>query len=183
MTPIDETLLIAPVGYAVIDRKTEERHEFEELVNRLPWKHNNLAPHEPRMPPHEYVLESWCDPVSFHRVRFIIRNHPESFDAYFRAYQRPMRYLEVGDRRYSPTAIGEKRFLNRCWIDSVEPPRRVDEGGEPIPLEEWGAEKPYWPRGSGYGEWKRGEDGEWVFQPSDGPVSGNAGRRAENDSG
>jgi hypothetical protein len=73
-----------------------------------------------------------------------------------------MRYLEVGERRYWPTAIRAKRFLNRCWLDSVEPPRRVDQGARPIPPDEWGASEPYWPQGFGYGEWRR-EAGRWVF--------------------
>lgn len=167
---MEESLEIATRGYAVINEATRELFELEDLVVALPWKHNELAPHEPRMPPHEYVLEDWCDPVVYRRLEFLIRNHGESFDAYFRAYRRPNRYLEVGAWRYWPTATESERFLNRCRLDAVEPPRRVDEGARPISLEEWGAELPYWPRGSGYGEWKR-EEGEWVFHPSDTPVS------------
>ncbi len=54
---------------------------------------------------------------------------PDSFLAYFRGYQRPNRYWEAPDGlRYWRT-----RFeLNRCTLDSVEPPRRVDQGAKPI---------------------------------------------------
>jgi hypothetical protein len=34
-----------------------------------------------------------------------------------------------------------------------------------MPPSEWGA-RPYWPQGSGYGEWKRRKRGELVFVPA-----------------
>lgn len=41
---------------------------------------------------------------------------------------------------------------NRCTLDSVEAPRQVDEGAQPICWQEWGAEQAYLPRGSGWSE-------------------------------
>lgn len=64
--------------------------------------------------------------------------------------------------RYWRTRHGRVAAVNRCRLDSTEPPRRVDEGGKPIPPGEWDARYPYWPQGSGYGDWKW-EDGRWVF--------------------
>lgn len=157
-------------------------YDFEWAISRLPWRHNDLAPHEPRMPPHEYVLKDvdadWLP--AYEMAYVMITQSPESYLAYFRAYQNPMRYLEVGDYRYWPTGLGRKRlFLNRCLLDSVEPPRRVDEGARPIPLGEWGAELPYWPQGSGYGVWRW--EGRWVFYPTDEPTTWGQDERQQLD--
>ena len=51
-----------------------------------------------------------------------------TYRAYFRGYQSPMRYWEAPDgRRY-----WLKFMINRCWPDSVERLRRVDEGATAI---------------------------------------------------
>lgn len=146
-------------------------HSADSLIGSLRWRHNDLAPHEPRMPPHEYALKQWFSGEqlrAFDLLSFLIRNHPESFDAYFRAYRYPTRYLVLGELRYWFSALGSKFFLNRARVDSTEPVRRVDEGATRIELEQWGAQQAYWPEGSGYGEWKR-EDGQWVFYPAPAP--------------
>ena len=167
-------------NYNIKDLDSGRLFEWSTVVSGLPWRHNQLAPHEPRMPPHEYVLRDWCEgeqAVLYEVAGFVIDSSPKSYDAYFRAYQGPMKYMEVGtepgDFRYWRTSNlqpggGMKHFLNRCHLDSVEPPRRVDQGAKPIPLREWGTSEPYWPKGAGFGEWRH-EQGQWVFYP----VSGN----------
>jgi len=104
----------------------------------------------------------------------LIVQHPDSYKAYFRGYQRPMQYLEVGskpsDYRYWRSGGRGGWYVNRCRLASVEPPRRVDQGAKPIPPEEWGSKEAFWPQGSGWGTWRR-EGGEWVFYPEDTPGS------------
>src|SRR5215213_9239315 len=153
---------LAPGGYAVFDVSTGDRHEFAELPDKLPWRWNDFPPHEPRMPPHQYVDGHHLGPEEAPVARmleFIIAKHPESYTAYFRGYQSATRYLEIGDGwRYWRVWIGGASFPHRQRLDAAEPPRRVDEGAKKIPPERYGAQHPYWP--SGYGEWKK-EEGEW----------------------
>lgn len=165
-------LKLSPEGYGVIDLETGELHELSDLAERLHWRHSVVLPHEPRMPPHEYIVEAGLadDARRFCKmIEFIIDNHPQKYSAYFRGYQYPMRYLDVGtapsDYRYWRTRLNRTWFMNRCRLNSVEPPRRVDCGAKAIPLSEWGAKYRWWPRGAGWGEWKRGADGTWVFYP------------------
>jgi hypothetical protein len=169
----DNGFILVSGGYAARDVRTGEVHEFGELAALLPWRDNVLAPHEPRMPPHQYVVvEDLGDDelAACRMLELLIDDHPESFLAYFRGYRTPFRYLEIGDgHRYWRSRIRATSFVNRCRLDSSESPRRVDEGAEPIPRGEWGAKYPYWPRGSGYGEWER-EGGSWVFRPEDPPA-------------
>ena len=104
------------------------------------------------MPPHQYVdghkLLPDEVPVAA-MLEYVIAHHPESYRAYFRASKRATRYLEIGDGwRYWMAWFGAP-FPHRSRLDACEPPRRVDEGAKPIPLEEWGASKPWWPRDSG----------------------------------
>lgn len=166
-------IALAPEGYAVIDLSTEDRHEFAELADKLRWRWNDFPPHEPRMPPHQYVDCHKLSPDDVPLARmllFIIAEHPESYRAYFRGYQTPTRYLETGDGwRYWQAWIGCSS-PHRQRIDASELVRRVDQGAKPIPPEEWGAKYPYWP--SGYGEWKK-EQGEWVFHPEGPPAPGS----------
>jgi hypothetical protein len=164
-------LAIARNEYAVVDLGSGEVHEFSEVAERLPWRNNSLAPHEPRMPPHQYLLVRDLRNAQLeacHMLEFTIDRHPEAYLAYFRGYQHPTRYLEVRGFRYWRSRLQGRWFLNRARLDSCEPPRRVSEGARPIPPEQWRAKYPWWPQGSGYGEWRR-ERGEWVFHPEDQP--------------
>jgi hypothetical protein len=149
--------------------------EFQHAVSLVPWRDNQLAPHEPRMPPHQYciVAGGLTDEqlAACRLVESAIDNHPESYLAYWRGYQSPQRYLQRDGMRYWHSRHGRVRAVNRCRLDSTEPPRRVDEGGKQIPPEEWGSRYPYWPQGSGYGDWKR-EEGGWVFY-SEGALAEN----------
>ena len=158
-------LALAPEGYAAIDVRSGELHELSQLAARLPWRDSVLAPQEPRMPAHQYVVVERTVLEDCRVLEFIIDHHPETYAAYFRGYQHPTRYLEVGWLRYWRTRLNKTSFVNRARLDSCEPPRRVDQGARPIPPEEWAA-KPWFPQGSGYGEWKRGKRGELVFVPA-----------------
>lgn len=161
-------IALSPDGYGAIDHHTGEIHDFQSLAAQLPWRDNSLAPHEPRMPAHQYIVVNGLGPGEKEVARmlaFVIDNHRESYLAYFRGYRFATRYLETGDGlRYWESRLRRVWFLNRCRLDSCEPPRRLDEGAKPIPPEEWGARYPYWPQGSAYGDWKH-EQGRWVFYP------------------
>ena len=119
-----------------------------DAIRVLPWV-GQLCP----LMPHQYAvlrkspLWGWCG------LDAMIRDSPDSYIAYFRGYQRPNRYWDGPDGlRYWRT-----RFeLNRCTPDSVEPPRRVDEGARPIP--NW--DGPPWAP-SGIGLYVQEADGEW----------------------
>jgi len=148
-------LELAPEGYAAIDVRSGEIHELSQVASRLPWRDSVLAPHEPRMPAHQYVVVQRTVLEDCRILEFIIDHHPETYGAYFRGYQHPTCYLEVDELRYWMSRLNEKLFVNRSRLDSCEPPRRVDQGARPIPREEWRA-KPWFPQGSGYGEWKPG---------------------------
>jgi hypothetical protein len=149
---------------AVRTVETGEVIGLDKLAERLTWRDNVLMPHEPMMPRHAYVAQLWKNTnlEVWDAIALLVAHHPQSYDGYFRAITRPIRYLETGERRYWETIHGGGRFLNRCTLDSVEPPRRVDQGAEPIPLREWGASLPWWPRDSGYGEWRK-VGGQYVF--------------------
>ena len=73
------SIALAPSGYTAIN--TGKRHEFAELVDKLRWRWNDFAPHEPRMPPHQYVdghkLHPHEEPIA-RMVEFVIANHPDS---------------------------------------------------------------------------------------------------------
>ena len=61
--------------------------------------------------------------------RMLKADNPDSCRAYFRGYQTPNRYWQAPDgQRYWLT----KFMISRCWPDSVEPLRRVDEGAKAI---------------------------------------------------
>ena len=86
------------------------------------------------MPAHQYVVFDHRDPpVAATVLLAAIRDHLDAYDAYFRGYQRPMRYLELPDGlRYWRTVLNGTHMLNRCTLDSVEPPRRVDQDAKQI---------------------------------------------------
>ena len=90
-----------------------------------------------------------------------IRYHPQAYNAYFRGYRSPMRYLELADgRRYWRTVLYGTHMLNRCTLDSMEPPRRVDQGAKTIPWEgpPWAPSGSCWPPG-----YEEVAPGRWVY--------------------
>jgi hypothetical protein len=92
--------LAPPPGHGAIVVATGERHELEDVAALLPWRDNVLAPHEPRMPAHQYVVVESAVQEDCRVLEFIIDHHAETYAAYFRGYQHPTRYLEVGGLRY-----------------------------------------------------------------------------------
>lgn len=137
---------------------------------QLPWR---TALAGDGMPAHQYVVFGTKDgkgipPGMEHPDKKLavgglltaIRHHPDAYDAYFRGYRWPMRYLELPDgRRYWRTALNGTHMLNRCTLDSVEPPRRVNQGAQPI---EW--EGPPWaPIGSPWPPGYEEINGKWVY--------------------
>lgn len=100
---------------------------FDWAIDQLQWR--DALPGG-GMPAHQYVvIDDLSQPMADVLSR-VIAVHPDSFDAYFRGYQRPRcATLELGDRRYWRTSLNGTHMLNRCTLDSVEPPRRVVDGG------------------------------------------------------
>ena len=146
-------LAMAPDGQ-VSDVDTGDVYDLAAVAARIPWVDFQWTP-GPGMPRHSYVVLGRCDDSDWDLLDFAIKKHPASYMAYFRGYQYPMRYLELGDGyRYWLTFAGVL-MLNRCTLDSSEPPRRVDQGARPICWQEWGALE-YYERGSDWPEeWKR----------------------------
>lgn len=130
------------------------RYSVRWAIDQLPWRTSLPG----GMPIHQYIVIGPATLPAADVLAAAIRDHRASFDAYFRGYQRPMHYLELGDLRYWRTSIGRTHFLNRCTLDSVEPPRRVADGAQPIP---W--QGPPWllegslsrPRGVAQSPWMR----------------------------
>ncbi|CAN5582506.1 hypothetical protein BH23CHL7_BH23CHL7_16080 [soil metagenome] len=141
-----------------------------EAAVQLPWR---SALFGDGMPAHQYVVFATREPrglppgmdeppakLAVKALLTAIEHHPDAYDAYFRGYRWPMRYLELADgMRYWHTAPNGTHMLNRCTLDSVEPPRRVDEGAQPI---DWqGA--PWAPFGSPWPPGYEEIDGRWVY--------------------
>ena len=126
-----------------------ECHDVFEAVDALPWVHQLCT-----LMPHDYAHQRQSDPLAYAVVeRMLTASNPETYRAYFRGYQTPMRYWEAPDgRRYWLT----KFMINRCWPDSVEPVRRVDEGAKPIA--NW--DGPPWAP-NGIGLYERGAGQKW----------------------
>ena len=139
----------------VVNSDTGEEYDALAVAARLPWQAfkvgtSSWEDYPPYMPPHEYVVLGKCDYADWDMLHFACRKHPASYLAYFRGYQSPMRYWEPGDGyRYWPTSPRGVLMLNRCTLDSVEPPRRKDQGARPIKPKDWGA-PPWLPQGSGW---------------------------------
>ena len=114
----------------------------------LPWV-DQLCP----LMPHQYAVLPKSPASAWYALDAMIRDSPESYLAYFRGYQRPNRYWDGPDGlRYWRT-----RFeLNRCTPDSVEPPRRIDQGAQPIP--NWDG-PPHAPNGASL--YERDANGRW----------------------
>ena len=149
-----DELALAPQGYGVVDLRSGVLHEFDSLVAQLRWRNNAMPPREPRMPAHQYVVVRGLaeeDLAICRMFGFVVEQHAESYDGYFRGLRYPSRYLEVGDGwRYWRVWIARRPWPHRQRLDTSEPPRRVDEGAKPIPPHEWGA-VPYWPQGRATG--------------------------------
>jgi len=114
------------------------------------------------MPLHQYVVLGQCDRLAADVLLCVLRDSPAAYRAYFRGYRYPMRYLELPDgMRYWRTVLNRTHMLNRCTLDSVEPPRRADHGAKPIA---WNG-PPWAPYGS---PWPPGyveiSPGEWVYR-------------------
>jgi hypothetical protein len=116
--------------FIVVDSHTVRGNDGREYdvataIEALPWV-PQLCPQMP----HEYAHLS-KSPVRNYGVlaAMVGSGNPASYRAYFRGYERPGRYWDAPDgRRYWSTGY----MLNRCWPDSVEPLRRVDDGAKPI---------------------------------------------------
>jgi hypothetical protein len=134
------------------------RYGIAWAIEQLPWR---TALPGGGMPTHQYVVIGASTLPASDVLGTAIRDHPASFDAYFRGYQRPMRYLELGDHRYWRTSAGPTHMLNRCTLDSVEPPRRVADGARPLPWvgPRWAPYGSPWPPG-----YVRDDDGRWVYR-------------------
>jgi hypothetical protein len=142
-------------GETVVNSETGEEYDVSGVIARLPWQAQKGAnttweDYPPYMPPHEFVVFGKCDYEDWDVLYFVCTKHPASYLGYFRGYQNPMRYLELGDGyRYWPSAQRGVVMLNRCTLNSVEPPRRKDQGARPIKPKEWGA-PPWLPQGNGW---------------------------------
>ena len=143
-------------------------YSVDPAIAQLPWR-DALA--GGGMPAHQYVVIDEATKPMADLLSTVIRDHPDSFDAYFRGYQRPMRYLEIGDRRYWRTSNGPTQMLNRCTLDSVEPPRRVADGAGPLPWDgpPWALNGEPWPPG-----YVQIENGRWVYRAEADPRRGYA---------
>ena len=139
-------------GEKLVNSSTGEEYDVPTVAARLPWQayRRMWKDYPPYMPPHEYVRLGKCNYADWDVLYFTCTKHPESYRAYFRGYQSPMRYWEPGNGyRYWHTAPHGVSMLNRCTLDSVEPPRRVNQGAKPIKPKDWRA-PPWLPQGSGW---------------------------------
>ena len=109
-------------------------YDLEEAILATRWVTATKYP-----PPHQYAVLGRTPMEPWDVIATAIKGHPDSYQAYFRGYQRPNRYLDLPDHRYWRTSSRGgggtvTHMLNRCTYDSAEPPRRVDEGAGPV---EW----------------------------------------------
>lgn len=152
-----------------------EAYDVAWAILRLPWR-----PSLPGggMPPHQYVVLGQCDYLAADVLLCVIRESPAAFNAYFRGYHYPMRYLEIDGWRYWRTALNGAHMVNRCTLDSVEAPRRVDQGAKPQPWvgPPWALKGSPWPPG-----YVEAAPGQWVYRsdldPRRGFVCAGCGRR------
>jgi hypothetical protein len=106
-------------------------------------------------PPHQYVVEARCPAPEWAVLDAAIATSADSYLAYFRGYQWPMRYWEFEGRRYWRTSSrdpgrGVTHMLNRCLFEDAEPPRRGDQGA--VPIADW--QGPAWElNGSPWPDW------------------------------
>jgi hypothetical protein len=138
-------------GDKIVNSDTGEEYDVLAIAKRLPWQpyKRKWKDYPPYMPPHEFVVLGKCDYADWDVLYYACTKHPKSYRAYFRGYPTPMSYLELADGyRYWPTRLGVL-MLNRCTLNSVEPPRRVDQGAKPIKPKDWKA-PPWLPQGNGW---------------------------------
>jgi hypothetical protein len=114
-------------------------YDVLEAIAALPWV-SQLCPSMP----HQYAVLFTSPDWAWYVLDAMVGKHnPDSYQAYFRGYPTPNRYWVAPDgQRYWRTGI----MLNRCTLDSVEPPRRVDEGAKRI--KDWDG-PPFAPNGCG----------------------------------
>lgn len=143
-------------------------HSVRAAIERLEWRSSLPGS---GMPPHQYVVLGACDPLAADAVLCLLRQSPTSFMAYFRGYRYPMRYVELDGWRYWRTALNGAHMLNRCTLDSVEPPRRVDEGAKPIAWDgpPWAPYGSPWPPG-----YVEVAPGRWAYESKLDPRRGYA---------
>ncbi len=129
-------------------RSVPDAVDVVEAIRSLSWV-DQLCP----LMRHQYAVLRKSPAWAWYALDAMIRDSPDSYLAYFRGYQRPNRYWDGPDGlRYWRT-----RFeLNRCTADSVEPPRRVDQGAQPIPG--W-VGPPHVPNGANL--YEQDADGRW----------------------
>ena len=114
----------------------------------------------PQMP-HQYAGRRDAHPLAWAVLSLVASSHPQSFEAYFRGYQRPNRYVDLLDgNRYWITNSRNFVMLNRAPTAEVHMDhRRVDEGARPDPA--WGT-APWAPKGS---DLYRFVNGAWWPKP------------------
>jgi hypothetical protein len=139
--------------FDVLDARTVHgadgaEYDVLEAIDALPWV-DQLCP----LMPHQYAVLRKSPESAWFALDAMIRSSPDSFLAYFRGYEHPNRYWQGPDGlRYWRT-----RFeLNRCTLDSVETPRRVDDGA--VPIAGW-VGPPHAPNGAGL--YSKESDGRW----------------------
>ena len=131
------------------ERNTIDRQlaDVSVAIDELPWR--SALPAD-GVPAHQYVIQGRCPADAWDTLAAMISQHPDGYDAYFRGYPWPMHYWEFEGRRYWRTSARRTtHMLNRCSFDSVEPPRRVDEGAKPIVWDgpPWAPNGTPWPPG------------------------------------
>jgi hypothetical protein len=62
-------------------------YDLHEAAERIPWITARQYP-----PPHQYAILERTPHPHWHVLNCAIQKHPDSYLAYFRGYQRPMRY-------------------------------------------------------------------------------------------
>lgn len=149
------------------------QQDVVDAATQLPWRSALVGD---GMPAHQYVVYLTDDAkglptgmdlaeakAAVDVLLTTIRDDPNAYHAYFRGYRWPMRYLELPDGLpYWRTVLNGTHMLNRCTIDSVEPPRRVDQGAQPI---EWQG-PPWAPFGSPWPPGYEEVSGKWVYSES-----------------
>lgn len=98
-------------GEKLVNSDTREEYDLRAVAARLPWRkqggEDRLYDPLQHIPPHWYVVMGACDWADWDVFYFACTKHPASYRGYFRGYQSPMQYLELGDGyRYWPTRLG-----------------------------------------------------------------------------
>jgi hypothetical protein len=123
-------------------------YDVMDAIRNLPWTQQRCP-----VMRHEYAILQRSPEDDWYVVAAMIRHSPKSYRAYFRGYQSANRYWHAPDGlRY----WRGKFELDRCELDSVEPPRRVSDGAKAI--KDWSG--PRWaPEGSNL--YVEGRPGKW----------------------